>query len=117
MLASTDPASPSATSTPIVSGAAEPGSSVRTYTDAACAGAVAGTRQADGGGDFAVATTVPRRRASAIRATATDAAGNVSACSAPLADVEDSTAPAEPRDREHDAAVAVGHGHDPAGRP
>ncbi len=95
-LASTDPASPSGTGTPIVSGTAEPGSSVRTYTDAACAGAVAGTGTADGGGDFEVATTVPADTASAIRATATDAAGNPSACSAPLAYTEDSTAPAEP---------------------
>ena len=95
-IASTDPASPSATSTPIVNGTAEPGATVRTFTDAACTGTVAGTGEADGSGDFAIATTVTADAASNIRAAATDAAGNVSACSAPLAYVEDSTDPAEP---------------------
>ena len=75
---------------------AEPGSIVRTYTDPACAGAAAGSGQTDGDGDFAIPTTVPADAASSIRAAATDAAGNVSACSAPFAYVEDATAPAEP---------------------
>jgi len=95
-LASTDPASPSPDGTPSAVGTAEPGTTVRTYTDAACAGAPAGSGQAGAGGDFAIPTTVPADSATTIRATATDAAGNVSACSSPLAYVEDSTAPAAP---------------------
>ena len=114
-LASTDPASPSPDGTPSVSGTAEPGATVRTYTDAACAGTPAGSGQAGAGGDFAIPTTVPADSASAIRATAADAAGNVSACSSPLAYVEDSTGPGGARRREHLAPVALGHRHDPAG--
>ena len=92
----TDPDSPAADNNPEVKGTAEAGSTVRLYETSDCSG----TPVADGpAASFAspgLTVTVPADSSTAFRATATDAAGNLSACSSPLTYVEDSTKPAAP---------------------
>jgi hypothetical protein len=87
----TDPDSPANINTLRVKGSAEPASRVRLYKTAGCAGAPLAQGWA---GQFAapgIAVTVADNTATAFRATATDRAGNTSACSAPLYYVERST--------------------------
>lgn len=79
--------------TPEVTGAAEPGALVRVILD----GATAGTATADGAGEWAVSVSAPLvDGAHAVRATATDAAGNTSPPSVVVNFVVDATAPAAP---------------------
>jgi hypothetical protein len=88
VLGATVPASGADDNAPRVSGTAEDGSVVRLYTTSDCSGAPAAT---GGAGDLAgagLAVSVADNSTTAVRATATDAAGNVSACSAPLVYVE-----------------------------
>jgi alpha-tubulin suppressor-like RCC1 family protein len=90
------PASPSRTSTtPTVTGTAEDGATVQVYATADCSGApLASTTAA--GGTFTVQVTVPADAATSLAVTATDAAGNVSACVGGLTYTHDSVAPAAP---------------------
>lgn len=104
---STAPAVPSApvvaTTGPVddntatVTGMADPGSTVRLYATADCTGPVLAQGSA---ADFAapgLEATVPDDSTTAFYATATDPAGNASACSPTSSPyVEDSTAPAAP---------------------
>ncbi|MGE3543974.1 MAG: Ig-like domain-containing protein, partial [Kofleriaceae bacterium] len=93
----TTPVSPSSSNTPNVTGTAESGATIRLYTTADCTGAAAFTGVATGGGTFTVAISVAANSTNTWRATATDAAGNTSACSSSsVTYVEDSTAPAVP---------------------
>jgi hypothetical protein len=89
----TDPASPANDNNPKVMGIAEAGSTVRIYKTAGCTG----TRLALGSrAQFAspgITAAVPDNSTTLFRATARDAAGNTSACSAARQYVEDSTAP------------------------
>jgi hypothetical protein len=89
------PASPANRNNPTIKGFAAADSTVRLYKTAQCSGAPAATASA---GRFAagVPVTVPDDSTTAFRATATDVAGNASACSAPITYVEDSTAPPAP---------------------
>lgn len=88
------PASPANNNAPWLSGSAEAASTVRIYTTSGCTGTVAGTVTATGGGTFSVSLAVGNDSSTTFHATATDASGNVSACSAASpAYVEDSTAP------------------------
>ncbi|PIE18276.1 MAG: hypothetical protein CSA66_04900 [Proteobacteria bacterium] len=96
VLVETVPASPSGSTTPTVNGTAEAASALTFYTDAACGGSVSGQGAADAAGAFSVQALVGANTTSQIHATATDAAGNVSACSAPLAYTNDSAAPVRP---------------------
>ena len=93
----TSPASPSNSLAPSVKGTAEAGSTVKLFSGAGCA---AGTLLASGtAAVFAgagIQVTAPANTVFAISATATDAAGNVSPCAAPLSYVSDQTPPSTP---------------------
>jgi hypothetical protein len=88
----TSPPSPANNLNPAVSGTAEPGSLVALYKDAVCTGDPATTGTASQSGDFRIAVAVSA--STTFYAAASDAAGNVSPCSAPLAYVLDTTPPA-----------------------
>ena len=91
------PSTPSTSTTPVLHGSAEAGSTVRFYADAGCVGDVLGSGAAADLGGAGVAVSVPADAATVIRATATDPAGNVSSCSSEsVSYVNDSTAPAAP---------------------
>ncbi|MGE0550750.1 MAG: Ig-like domain-containing protein [Kofleriaceae bacterium] len=93
----TTPGSPSSSNTPNVTGTAEPNATIRLYTTGDCSGAPAFTGTAIGTGSFTIATSVAANSTNTWRATATDSAGNASACStSSVTYVEDSTAPAVP---------------------
>jgi alpha-tubulin suppressor-like RCC1 family protein len=92
--ATTSPASPAKSTTPIISGTAEAGSTVSLYTDAACSSAVAGTGTAQGG-SFSIQVTVTTDTSTTFYGKITDVANNVSACSAShVTYISDNTAPA-----------------------
>lgn len=84
LLAGIDPASPNLNGTPRIVGVAEAGSTVRVHADPTCAGApirIGSAAELETSGLFvAVAEGVT----ASFAATATDAAGNTSACSAPI---------------------------------
>jgi Bacterial Ig-like domain len=98
----TVPASPANDNSPEIRGLAEPLSTVRLYTDATCttAALVGGNPVVGTAAAFAtpgVTADVAGNTTTTFRATATDAAGNVSVCSpTSIVYVEDSTAPAAP---------------------
>ncbi len=94
-LTGTVPASPANDNSPEITGSAPAGTTIRLYSGADCTGSVIATATA---ADLATGITasVPDNSVTSFRATATSAAGNVSACSAPLAYVEDSTVPPAP---------------------
>ncbi len=89
------PASPANANTPKMSGGGEAGGTIRIYASPDCAGAVAatGTTAAFAAG---LTLTVADDTTTQFSATVTDAAGNVSGCSAASTYIEDSTAPAAP---------------------
>ena len=83
-LTSTDPASPNPSGTPRIRGTAEAGSTVRVYAGASCAGAPVATGSAAELGSPGIRVEVGEGVTAAFSATATDAAGNTSACSASI---------------------------------
>ena len=83
-LLGTDPASPAASARPRVLGAAEAGSRVRLYAGPGCAGAPIATRTAERLASPGIAVQVAEGVTASFSATATDAADNTSACSAPI---------------------------------
>jgi hypothetical protein len=83
-LTGTDPASPGSSGTPRIIGAAEAGSTVRVYTGPNCTGAPVATGSAANLGSPGLPVDVAEGVTAAFSATATDAAGNTSACSAPI---------------------------------
>jgi hypothetical protein len=90
LLVSTMPPSPSNSSTtPSILGRAEPGSSVQLYSDPDCRMKEGAPTTADANGNFSVPETVVENSTTAFYANATDAAGNASACSAPIVYVSD----------------------------
>jgi len=89
----TDPPSPSGDLSPSVQGAAESGSTVKLYTTADCSGDPVAQGSA---ADFAspgLTVSVSYDSTASYRAAATDAAGNTSACSAPISYTEVSPPP------------------------
>ena len=93
----TTPISPSSSNSPSITGSAEAGSTVRIFTNPSCSTAVAGTATATAGGTFSVSLTVASGSTTTFYATASDAAGNTSACSSSFVTyIEDSTAPNPP---------------------
>ena len=95
-ITATNPASPANDNSPRVKGNAQSGSRVRIYKTSGCAGAplVAGTV-----GRFhstGLLVSIADNTTTKLRATATDPAGNTSACSAVRQYVEDSTPPPAP---------------------
>jgi len=93
---STNPASPANNNAPKVIGSAEVGSTVKLYTNGTCTSSVAATGTAAAFASPGLAVSVGDNTSTTYYATATDAAGNVSACSSGLTYVEDSIAPAAP---------------------
>jgi len=83
-LTSTDPASPGSSGRPRIRGAAEAKSTVRVYAGPSCAGAPIATRSAAELGSPGIPVQVAEGVTAAFSATATDAAGNTSACSAAI---------------------------------
>lgn len=83
-LTSTDPASPNSSGTPRIRGAAEVGSMVRVYAGPNCAGTPVATGNAAELGSPGIRVEVGEGVTAAFSATAADAAGNASACSASI---------------------------------
>jgi hypothetical protein len=83
-LTSTDPASPGSSGTPRILGAAEAGSTVHVYAGPNCAGRPVATGSAAKLGSPGIPVGVAEGVTAAFSATATDAANNTSACSAPI---------------------------------
>jgi beta-mannanase len=91
-----NPASPANNNAPKVIGSAEAGSTVKLYTNGTCTSAVAATGTAAAFASPGLGVSVADNTSTTFYATATDGAGNVSACSSGLTYVEDSIAPAAP---------------------
>lgn len=83
-LTRTDPASPGSSGTPRILGTAEAGSTVRLYAGPGCTGRAAASGSAAELGSPGISVEVAEGVAAAFSATATDAAGNASRCSAPI---------------------------------
>lgn len=83
-LTSTNPASPGSSGNPRILGAAEAGSTVRVYAGPNCAGTPVATDSAAKLGSPGIPVGVAEGVTAAFSVTATDAAGNTSACSAPI---------------------------------
>jgi Bacterial Ig-like domain len=95
-VSSVSPASPGTSTTPAISGTAEPRSSVTLFTDTACTTA-AGSGSAATFGAGGVASTVASGSTTSFSATATDTAGNASPCSSSsVSYVQDSVPPPAP---------------------
>lgn len=77
----------------LIKGTADAGSTVRLYSDAACTAVVGGPAPAETFASPGLTVSVADDSTTTVRATATDAAGNASACSTVATYVEDSTAP------------------------
>jgi hypothetical protein len=95
-ITATNPASPANDNNPRVKGRAQAGSRVAVYDSAGCGGS---PLAAGGVGRFhsaGLAVSVPDNSKTRLQATATDAAGNRSRCSAAREYVEDSKAPPAP---------------------
>ena len=84
LLTRTYPASPALSGTPRIVGAAEAGSTVRVYSGPDCAGAPVATGSAAELSSPGIAVDVTAAETATFSATATDAAQNASACSAPI---------------------------------
>jgi len=89
----TSPASPANDNSPLIRGSAESGSTVKLFAGADCSGAPIGSGSAAAFADPGIAVTVADDTTTSVRATATDAAENGSACSQQLTYVEDSKKP------------------------
>jgi hypothetical protein len=83
-LTSTDPPSGDLSGTPRIRGAAEQGSTVRIYAGSSCAGTPIATASATELGSPGIPVNVAEGTTATFSATATDAAGNTSGCSAPI---------------------------------
>jgi subtilase family serine protease len=96
VLTATNPVSPGTTTQPGFQGSTDPGSTVKLYTTSTCTGTVAASGTADATGAFSLPVTVAADTTTTVYATATDAVGNVSACSAGLAYTHASVPPPAP---------------------
>ena len=91
-LTATDPASPANYNNPQVIGSAPAGTTVKLYASTDCSGeplSIGSAAELEAG----IAVLVRDDSTTAVRATATTAADNVSGCSGPISYVEDSSAP------------------------
>ena len=93
VLAGISPPGPANQNHPVLTGIAEPDSTVRLYADGACAGAVIGTGPGSALAGPGIAVQVADNATTSISAVATDPAGNSSRCAGSLSYTEDSTAP------------------------
>jgi putative glycosyl hydrolase len=87
------PASPANNNAPKMKGSAEAGSTVRLYKSTGCTGAPVASGTAAQFASPGLGVVVPDNSTTTFRATARDAAGNISPCSTARAYVEDSTPP------------------------
>ena len=87
------PASPANNNAPTVKGSAEAGMTVRLYKTVGCTGTPVATGSAAQFASPGLSASVADNTTTAFRASARDAAGNVSPCSVARTYVEDSTAP------------------------
>lgn len=83
-LTSTDPVSPALSGTPRILGNAEAGSTVKLYAGSGCAGSPIATASAAELASPGISVNVAYGTTATFSATATDAAGNTSACSASI---------------------------------
>lgn len=83
-LTSTDPKSPGSSGTPRIRGSAEAGSTVRVYAGSICTGAPVSSASAAQLSSPGITVQVEEGVTAAFSATATDAVGNTSPCSAPI---------------------------------
>ena len=88
-----DPNSPANDNSPVVKGSAEAGSTVRLYANGTCSGSPKATGSAAVFSSPGLTASVGNNTTSAFRVSATDAAGNVSACSNTSTYIEDSKPP------------------------
>src|SRR5205823_5787621 len=96
-VSSTSPASPANNNAPKTVGSAEASSTVKLYTNATCTSTVAGSGTAGAFASPGLTVSVADNSSTSFYATATDAAGNTSACTtSSIGYVEDSTAPDAP---------------------
>ncbi|WP_426749774.1 Ig-like domain-containing protein [Myxococcus sp. Y35] len=95
MVIGTEPVSPANDNTPHILVRTEPGARVRFFAGTTCLGEALASRTADSEGQVELSLSVADNSTSTYVAQATDAVGNVSACSEALTFVEDSTAPSE----------------------
>ncbi len=93
VIAATVPGSPANANAPRAKGSAEAAATVRLYKTAGCTGAAAAVGAAGAFASTGLEITVADNTTTRLRATATDAAGNTSSCSAARTYVEDSRAP------------------------
>ena len=94
---SVSPTSPANDNDPVISGAAESGSTVRLYTNSTCTSAVAASGSASEFASPGLTVPVADNTSTTFRATATDAAGNTSPCSSSsVTYVEDTIPPTAP---------------------
>ncbi|HEX5713970.1 MAG TPA: PASTA domain-containing protein [Solirubrobacterales bacterium] len=92
-LTGTDPGSPNASGTPRIRGAAEAGSTVRLYSGSDCAGSPLATASATELAAPGIRVDVAEGVTATFSATATDAVGNASACSASISYTRPKKAP------------------------
>jgi alpha-tubulin suppressor-like RCC1 family protein len=91
------PTGPANNNTPVVRGSAENGATIKIYASASCGGAIVGMGPSTGSFNVMVNTgVIADNTTTQFSATATDAAGNVSPCSASVSYIEDSAAPNVP---------------------
>jgi hypothetical protein len=97
IITSSIPLSPSRSSTtPTLSFTGEVGSTIRIYAGSSCTGSVLASGVVPSGGVVAIQVSVSANSTNIFTATATDAAGNVSACSSTFSYTHDATAPSTP---------------------
>src|SRR5439155_15818695 len=90
------PASPANNNNPSITGSAESGSTVKLYTTSDCSGTPAANGSAAAFASPGFTVSVADNSSTTYKATATDAANNVSPCSSGFTYVEDSSVPAAP---------------------
>ncbi len=97
VITSTAPSSPTNTSTsPTVKGSSDVGTTVRLFISANCAGSPTANATTVADGTFSAVVVVASNQATTLSASAVDAAGNESACSAPFVFLHDTNPPARP---------------------
>ncbi len=93
---STDPASPGMSLTPRVKGQSDPNTAIKLYTSSDCSGVPVATGTSLELGSAGILVSVVSGSTTSFRATATDANGDTSPCSAPVSYAHQSSPPPPP---------------------
>lgn len=93
---STDPSSPGESLTPKIKGQSDPNTSIKIYSTPDCSGAPVATGTQVELGGVGIQVSVAEGSSSSFRATATDANGHTSPCSAPVSYVHQVVSPPPP---------------------